>query len=155
MKGVFILLLAAASAAWATFWMENIAHHGIAPFNPDKSYAIFRNVKDFGAKGDGCKNTWYQQIFKDLLLTSPKRLTIQLPSMVPSARESVAAVIVASGLPLHRPLFTFLLAPTSSLARSSTSTTLRLLETPTTCQPSRLLPAFQLMRLLCSMVIII
>jgi hypothetical protein len=113
MKGVFILLLAAASAAWATFWMENIAHRGIAPFNSDKSYAIFRNVRDFGAKGDGCKNIWYQQIFKDLLLTPAQRLTIRLPSMLPSAREGVAAVIVALGLPPHRPLFTFLLAPTS------------------------------------------
>ncbi|KAK4133566.1 glycoside hydrolase family 55 protein [Trichocladium antarcticum] len=53
MKGVFALLLAAASAAWATFWMEDIAHRGIAPFNPDRSYTVFRNVRDFGAKGDG------------------------------------------------------------------------------------------------------
>ena len=47
------LLLAAASAVRAAFWMESIAHHGISPLNPDKSYAVFRNVRDFGAKGDG------------------------------------------------------------------------------------------------------
>ena len=35
--------------------MENIRHQGLAPFNPDKSYVVFRNVKDFGAKGDGGK----------------------------------------------------------------------------------------------------
>ena len=36
------------------FWMEDIAHQGVAAFNPDPStYQVFRNVKDFGAKGDG------------------------------------------------------------------------------------------------------
>jgi len=34
--------------------MENIKHQGIAPFNAQpSSYEVFRNVKDFGAKGDG------------------------------------------------------------------------------------------------------
>lgn len=33
--------------------MENVKHQGIASFNPDKSYQVFRNVKEFGAKGDG------------------------------------------------------------------------------------------------------
>ncbi|KAK3988446.1 family 55 putative glycoside hydrolase [Cladorrhinum sp. PSN332] len=53
MRRVFGLLLLAASTAVATFWMEDIAHQGIASFNPNKNYAIFRNVRDFGAKGDG------------------------------------------------------------------------------------------------------
>ncbi|KAL2256746.1 hypothetical protein VTK26DRAFT_1187 [Humicola hyalothermophila] len=53
MKSIFLLLLAAASTAWAAFWMESIPHRGIAPFNPDKSYTVFRNVQDFGARGDG------------------------------------------------------------------------------------------------------
>ncbi|KAJ6500482.1 exo-beta-1,3-glucanase [Mycena sanguinolenta] len=36
------------------FWMQNIKHQGIAAFNPDPTtYQVFRNVKDFGAKGDG------------------------------------------------------------------------------------------------------
>ncbi|KAI0831502.1 exo-beta-1,3-glucanase [Trametes gibbosa] len=36
------------------FWMENIKHQGIAAFNSNpSSYQVFRNVKDFGAKGDG------------------------------------------------------------------------------------------------------
>ncbi|KAK5993808.1 Glucan 1,3-beta-glucosidase [Cladobotryum mycophilum] len=35
------------------FWMETIKHTGISPFLNDSSYAVFRNVKDFGAKGDG------------------------------------------------------------------------------------------------------
>ncbi|KLU83078.1 hypothetical protein MAPG_02145 [Magnaporthiopsis poae ATCC 64411] len=47
------LLAALASSAAAAYWMEDIPHRGISPFNPDKSYTVFRNVKDFGAKGDG------------------------------------------------------------------------------------------------------
>ncbi|KAI0687135.1 exo-beta-1,3-glucanase [Cytidiella melzeri] len=36
------------------FWMESITHQGTAPLNSDAStYKVFRNVKDFGAKGDG------------------------------------------------------------------------------------------------------
>ncbi|KAK4186330.1 pectin lyase fold/virulence factor [Podospora australis] len=53
MKGIFSLWLLAASAVHAAFWMEQIAHQGVSPFNPDKDYKVFRNVKDFGAKGDG------------------------------------------------------------------------------------------------------
>ncbi|TKY89402.1 hypothetical protein EX895_001933 [Sporisorium graminicola] len=37
-----------------TFWMELIDHNGKATYNSDpSSYQVFRNVKDFGAKGDG------------------------------------------------------------------------------------------------------
>ena len=36
----------------ASFWLEGIKHQGISAFHPDKnSYQVFRNVKDFGAKG--------------------------------------------------------------------------------------------------------
>ncbi|OCH86564.1 exo-beta-1,3-glucanase [Obba rivulosa] len=36
------------------FWMQNIQHQGTAAFNSDpSSYQVFRNVKDFGAAGDG------------------------------------------------------------------------------------------------------
>lgn len=37
----------------ASYWMENIKHQGIASFNNQSTYQIFRNVKDYGAKGDG------------------------------------------------------------------------------------------------------
>ena len=38
--------------AGVTYWLENIKHQGIAPFNPSPgTYQVFRNVKDFGAKG--------------------------------------------------------------------------------------------------------
>ncbi|KAM0476202.1 hypothetical protein ACHAPX_006619 [Trichoderma viride] len=36
----------------SSYWYENIAHQGIAPFGPS-GYSVYRNVKDFGAKGDG------------------------------------------------------------------------------------------------------
>lgn len=36
------------------FWLQNITHQGIAAFNSDPAtYQVFRNVKDFGAVGDG------------------------------------------------------------------------------------------------------
>ncbi|KAJ3863894.1 exo-beta-1,3-glucanase [Lentinula novae-zelandiae] len=36
------------------YWMQNIKHQGTAAFNSNPSgYQVFRNVKDFGAKGDG------------------------------------------------------------------------------------------------------
>ncbi|TFK54506.1 exo-beta-1,3-glucanase [Heliocybe sulcata] len=36
------------------YWMETITHQGTSPFNPNPgSYQVFRNVKNFGAKGDG------------------------------------------------------------------------------------------------------
>lgn len=35
-----------------TYWLANIGHHGIAAFNSNpSSYTVFRNVKDYGAKG--------------------------------------------------------------------------------------------------------
>ena len=42
------------SGSCAPYWLEGIKHQGVASFNPNpKSYTIFRNVKDFGAVGDG------------------------------------------------------------------------------------------------------
>lgn len=36
------------------FWLETIKHQGTAAFNPNPAaYQVFRNVKDFGARGDG------------------------------------------------------------------------------------------------------
>ncbi|KAJ4985982.1 glucan -beta-glucosidase [Stagonosporopsis vannaccii] len=38
----------------APYWLENIHHQGVASFNPNpNNYTVFRNVKDFGARGDG------------------------------------------------------------------------------------------------------
>ncbi|KAJ6522797.1 exo-beta-1,3-glucanase, partial [Mycena vulgaris] len=45
------------AAATDPFWMQNIKHQGIAAFNANPAtYQVFRNVKDFGAIGDGVKD---------------------------------------------------------------------------------------------------
>ncbi|KAK3315892.1 glycoside hydrolase family 55 protein [Apodospora peruviana] len=41
-----------AAPACADFWLGKIAHTGVAPHAP-AGYKVFRNVKDYGAKGDG------------------------------------------------------------------------------------------------------
>ncbi|KAK3058591.1 hypothetical protein LTR09_000155 [Extremus antarcticus] len=47
-------IVAAAAAPSCGYWMEDIKHQGYAAFNPNPSnYTVFRNVKDFGAVGDG------------------------------------------------------------------------------------------------------
>ncbi|KAM0799623.1 glycoside hydrolase family 55 protein [Usnea florida] len=35
------------------YWFESIKHQGVAAFRKDAKYQVFRNVKEFGAKGDG------------------------------------------------------------------------------------------------------
>ena len=43
----------ASAAAAGSFWMETITRKGTVPWGNDPSYKVFRNVKDYGAKGDG------------------------------------------------------------------------------------------------------
>lgn len=41
------------AAADTAYWLADIAHQGVAAFNPNPSgYTVFRNVKDYGAKGE-------------------------------------------------------------------------------------------------------
>jgi glucan 1,3-beta-glucosidase len=47
------LLTLCVAATVRAFWMEEVAHQGISAYNPDPNYKVFRNVKEFGAKGDG------------------------------------------------------------------------------------------------------
>ena len=50
------------------YWFESIKHKEVAAFRKDATYQVFRNVKEFGAKG-------LQLILPDLgkhLLTNPK-----------------------------------------------------------------------------------
>lgn len=49
-----ILVAVILQAVDAAYWMQDIKHQGIAPFNSDPSgYQVFRNVLDYGAIGDG------------------------------------------------------------------------------------------------------
>ena len=41
------------SPTQCSYWMEEIEHQGKAPFQNDTAYQVFRNVKDYGAVGDG------------------------------------------------------------------------------------------------------
>ena len=42
------------SGTCASYWLEGAKHQGVASFNPNPdNYTVFRNVKDFGARGDG------------------------------------------------------------------------------------------------------
>lgn len=35
-----------------SYWLEDITHQGVAAFNPNPSgYKVFRNVKEYGARG--------------------------------------------------------------------------------------------------------
>lgn len=36
-----------------TFWMQGLARKGTVPWGDDPTYAIFRNVRDYGATGNG------------------------------------------------------------------------------------------------------
>ena len=48
------LAAAAAPAAGSGYWLADIKRQGVAPYNPNKdAYKVFRNVKDYGAVGDG------------------------------------------------------------------------------------------------------
>jgi glucan 1,3-beta-glucosidase len=43
----------AAAAADTAYWLADIAHQGKAAFNSNPTgYTVFRNVKDYGAKGE-------------------------------------------------------------------------------------------------------
>jgi glucan 1,3-beta-glucosidase len=47
-----------AAAADTPYWLADIAHQGVAAFNPNPpGYKVFRNVKDYGAKGVHSRNT--------------------------------------------------------------------------------------------------
>jgi glucan 1,3-beta-glucosidase len=42
----------AAEVLGQSYWYEWIAHRGVAPYNSQgTAYQVYRNVKDFGAKG--------------------------------------------------------------------------------------------------------
>lgn len=47
-----IFFLASASIVKADYWLEKIQHRGFSPYG-NADYQVFRNVKNFGAKGDG------------------------------------------------------------------------------------------------------
>lgn len=43
--------LALSERASSGYWVANVNRQGVAAFNKNADYQVFRNVKDFGAKG--------------------------------------------------------------------------------------------------------
>ncbi|KAI0434204.1 putative exo-beta-1,3-glucanase [Xylaria sp. FL1042] len=48
----FFAAVASLAVGINAYWLEDVSHQGVAPFAGD-GYKVFRNVKDYGAKGDG------------------------------------------------------------------------------------------------------
>ncbi|KAI1811036.1 pectate lyase superfamily protein-domain-containing protein [Poronia punctata] len=48
----FLTAVASLAVGINAYWLEDVKHQGVAPFAGD-GYKVFRNVKDYGAKGDG------------------------------------------------------------------------------------------------------
>lgn len=47
---LFLALASLVLAVQAAYWMESIPHQGLAPY-AGSGYTVFRNVKDYGARG--------------------------------------------------------------------------------------------------------
>ncbi len=84
-----------------SYWLEDIQHRGVSAFNPDPSYQVFRNVKDFGAKGYVLKSlppsSW------DLSKLIPRPETGWRMIQLPFSRLSAAGRAVLRGDASHQP----------------------------------------------------
>ncbi len=57
------LELVASKRAASSYWVGDIERQGTVPFGSTSDYQVFRNVKDFGAKGE------LQSIIQNILIT--------------------------------------------------------------------------------------
>ena len=73
------------------FWLEQIKHQGTAAFNKNSTYQVFRNVKDFGAKGDGMTD---DTVALNLAISSGNRCS---PGSCEESSTSPALVYVPDG----------------------------------------------------------
>ena len=80
-----------ATGSGAPFWLEQIKHQGTAAFNTNSTYKVFRNVKDFGAKGDGVSD---DTVALNLAISSGNRCN---PGSCEESTTSPALVYIPGG----------------------------------------------------------
>ncbi|KAF3048908.1 exo-1,3-beta-glucanase [Didymella keratinophila] len=79
-------------AAADGYWLNDLSGKGIAPFNPNPAgYKVFRNVKDYGAKGDGVTDD------SDAINRAISDGNRCGPSVCDSSTDSPAVVYIPSG----------------------------------------------------------
>ena len=133
------------STASKPYWFQSIKHQGVAAFRKDSTYQVFRNVKEFGAKG-------LQPLLPDLekqLLTEPKGMasaTILRRSISPSVAGIDAGPNYANRRRQAPLLYTSLEDLTAFRLRSSTFITRKSSAIPTICLSSKLLRISQHLR---------
>lgn len=59
------LELAASKRATSSYWVSTIKRQGTVPFGNSSNYQVFRNVKDFGAKGESRRDIEHVFIAND------------------------------------------------------------------------------------------
>jgi glucan 1,3-beta-glucosidase len=59
------LELAASKRAASSYWVGTIERQGTVPFGNSSDYQVFRNVKDFGAKGESRRDVKHIFIAND------------------------------------------------------------------------------------------
>lgn len=66
-------------ASSGTFWMASIARKGIVPWGDNSTYAVFRNVRDYGASGNGVTVSISASSYRlDIFVIPPPLLSILL-----------------------------------------------------------------------------
>jgi hypothetical protein len=87
-----------------TFWYESIAKQGKAPYNSQGSaYQVYRNVKDFGAKGRINPRYYDEDNAKILQVMESQTILPQSISLYPAAVDARQAFQVLDANPApHR-----------------------------------------------------
>lgn len=81
---LFLALASLVLAVQAAYWMESIPHQGLAPY-AGSGYTVFRNVKDYGARGRLKRGKVLRVVdYADGEDQATVLRTTQLPSMPPS-----------------------------------------------------------------------